>query len=192
MESQITGLQAFCMPSVSISQKDRLSQWHFWHKVLSLSWPTITCWHRALCGPCWTKFLWTKTESLAKSLWGFLSWTTLNWTEGQKRECAPSGHSGETWNQIFRSDHCNLTVPSCFSSFPFSSTFFFFFPKTPNGLFKNLFKDIILCGYILCSCHQALSQSLFPNLMLTSFYWAAYIMGKLGDEWEFLLTYIIK
>lgn len=25
MESQITGLQAFCMPSVSISQKDRLS-----------------------------------------------------------------------------------------------------------------------------------------------------------------------
>lgn len=135
-------------------------------------------------------------QSFTKSLWGFLSWTTLNWTEGQKPECAPSGHSGETWNQIFRSDHCNLTVPSCFLVSPLFFSFFFYFiffsPKTPNGLFKNLFKDIILCGYILCSCHQALSQSLFSNLMLMSFYWAAYIMGKLGDEWEFLLTYIIK
>lgn len=136
-------------------------------------------------------------QSFAKSLWGFLSWTKQNWTESQNPECAPPQGIQvrleiRSSDQIIATWLCHLVSLFLLFSFPFSSTLFFFSPKTPNGLFKNLFKDIILCGYILCSCHQALSQSLFSNLMLTSFYWAAYIMGKLGDEWEFLLTYIIK
>lgn len=135
MESQITGLQAFCMPSVSISQKDR-------HSTVTVTFltqgvvPLLT--YNNVLTPCPVWSLLDQVLVNKDSL-------SLNLCEGFCHEQHWTGQRAKTQNvppqgiqvrleirssdQIIATWLCHLVSLFLLFSFPFSSTLFFFPPK---------------------------------------------------------------